>query len=241
MYDQLEILLELQEVDREIDKLEIKRKRIPIEIQALDKELEKRKEKINTKKASIEDLNKERRSKDRQLAVQGEKLEKYKIQRLSVKTNKEYSALESEITDLEEASSNIEDEILEIMITIDEANDDLKLANEEFKKNETKINIQKDKLLSEEAELNGQISVWYEKRKKFTVKITAAMLNRYENWRKRRNSSMVAIIQEQSCGECHINLPPQLINEVRKRKELHNCNSCGRILYWKDEEVEIEE
>jgi predicted nucleic acid-binding Zn-ribbon protein len=236
MYDQLPILLQLQEIDDEIDKLGSRKARIPVELRALDAELAEYRQAFQVQTDALEELQKQRRSKDRQLSVQQAQLEKYKSQRLSVKTNKEYDALESEIADLEEANSAIEDEILELMISIDEATDEIEVAGNELKAQEDLLKKKRDESLSEVKKLDQQIAQWNKKRGGFLGKVDPALMNKYDNWRKRSGSSLVAVIEGQSCGGCHLKLPPQLINEVRKKKELHTCNSCGRILYWEDEE-----
>ena len=115
MYDQLPIVLHLQEIDGEIDKVESEKERIPAELQALEAELAKHRGRFQFQSDALEELRKERRTKERQLGLQQDKLEKYKSQRLSVRTNKEYTALENEIAELEERNSAIEDEILELI------------------------------------------------------------------------------------------------------------------------------
>jgi len=236
MYDQLPILLQLQGIDDQIDKFESEKARIPIELRALETELRRYREEFQARADALEELQKERRSKDRQLSVQQTQLEKYKSQLLSVKTNKEYTALGSEIAELEEANSAIEDEILELMISIDEAADEIGLAKDKLKAQEGAYKKKRDEFLSEVKRLDQQIAEWNKKRGGFLGNIDSTLMKKYNNWRKRRGSSLVAVIEGQSCGGCHLRLPPQLINEVRKRERLHTCNSCGRILYWKDEE-----
>lgn len=235
MYDQLPIILQLQEIDSEIDKLENLKKEIPLELQALSAELAKHRQKLQAQSDALEELKKARRSKDRHLLIQQEQLEKYKSQLLTVKTNKEYTALESEIADLEESNSDTEDEILELMISIDEATDALESDERELKAYEGAFNKKKEELLSYTRKLDKDIAKWNNERSGYVGKVVPALINRYNNWRKRRGSSLIAVIQGQSCGSCHLTLPPQLINEVRKKTELHTCNSCGRILFWKDE------
>lgn len=240
MYEQLPILLQLQELDREISKLERKKARVPVELQALEAELEEYRAKFQSQTDKLKELQKERRNKDRQLSTQQTQLEKYKSQRLSIKTNKEYTALESEIANVEIINSGTEDEILELMISIDEFADKLEVAKDKLKAQEKVFEGEKDKLLSEIKKVGRQIARRNKKRGAFTKKIDAALLRRYDNWRKRRGGSLVAIIMGPSCGGCHLKLPPQLINEVRKKDRLHTCNSCGRILYWEREVIEPE-
>ena len=241
MYDQLPILLQLQDIDSEIDKLESEKSTIPVELAALENELARHRAVFQAKSGSLEELQKERRSKDRQLAAQQTQLETYKAQRLSVKTNKEYTALESEIADLEQANSEIEDEILEFMISIDEANDEIEVARNELKIQEKAVKEKQDKFLAESKKLGRAIAKWDKQRGAFLEKISDVLMKRYDNWRKRRGSSLVATIIGQSCGGCHLKLPPQLVNEVRKRNEIYVCNSCGRILYWEEEDKAPEE
>jgi len=236
MYDQLPILLQLQEIDDKIDKLESEKARIPIELQTLEAELAKHRAAFQAITNATEELQKERRSKDRELSTQQAQLERYESQRLSVKTNKEYAALESEITDLKEVISTVEDEILDLLISTDEAGDKIELAQQELKVQEDIFKKKRRKCLSEIKKLDTQIAEQDKERGAFVEKIDSALMSKYDNWRKRRGSSLVATIKGQSCGGCHLKLPPQLVNEVRKGLKLHTCNSCGRILYWQDEE-----
>ncbi len=241
MYDQLPILLQLQEIDDKVDKIKSEKAIIPADLQALEAELAKHKAAFQTRSNVLKESQSERRSKDRQLNTQQAQLDKYKSQRLSVKTNREYTALESEITDMEEANSNIEDEILELMISIDEAKNEIKVAKKELKTQENAFKEKEDKFLSEVKKLDRQIAKWNKEREVFLEKISPDLMKRYDGWRERRGSSLVTVIKGQSCGGCYLRLPAQLVNEVRKAQELHTCNSCGRILYWQDKDEVPEE
>ncbi len=241
MYDQLPILLELQKIDNEIDKIERQKAFGPARVKELDAEIEKYRLVFESKNSAFEELQKQRREKDRKLQLQQSQLQKYKSQRNSVKTNKEYTALEFQISELEDANSKIEDEIIELMINIDKTNDELDQARKEMEAQENILKKKKEEILSEIKELDRQIGEWNNKRVDFVGKISSSLMIRYENWRKRRGGSLVSVIEGQVCGSCRLTLPPQLINEVRKKERLYTCNSCGRILYWKDEDKSGEE
>ena len=36
------------------------------------------------------------------------------------------------------------------------------------------------------------------------------------------------------CNGCHMNIPPQLYNELQKTKELLSCPNCNRIMYFQN-------
>jgi len=237
MYEQLKILLELQEIDSEIDKLDSLKANEPAKLQVLESELSRYKENTETKHKDIEELQKMQREQQRQLALQQEKITKYKSQRAGVKTNKEYTALEVEINSLESDNSKIEENILNIMISLEKAEAELKLIQEEYKEQEQIFQKKKDTIITNIKKINHQIAILTKERTKFIKGINQSLMNKYENWRKRKKTAFVAVIEGQACGGCHLTLPPQLINEVRKKKEFLSCNSCGRILYWMEDET----
>lgn len=240
LYDQLQSIIELQKIDSEIDKLESQKALEPAKLHALESELSKYKAKSDSKTKAIEDLQKQKRDLDKKLLIQQEKVSKYKTQRASVKTNKEYTALELEISELEILNSEIEEEIIKLMLDIDNANEELELAQKELKAQEVVFQKKKQEILTKIKSLNKQIAEWNKNRNGFTSNINPSLMNKYDDWRKKRGGSLVAVIKGQTCEGCHLTLPLQLINEVRKKKDFHICNSCGRILYWIDE-VEIVE
>lgn len=237
MYEQLQILLQIQEIDSEIDKLENLKSAEPAKLRVLEAGLSKHKEKAESKNQEIQELQKEQRELQRRLGVQQEKITKYKTQRAAIKTNKEYTALELEINELEKSNSEIEEEILKTMESLDKSETELKKAQEEFHNQELIFKKNKISIITDVKKINKKIVEWKNKRAIIEPKISQILMTRYDNWRQRKKINFVAVIDGQACGGCHLTLPPQLINEVRKKRELLTCNSCGRVLYWREEEI----
>ncbi len=48
----------------------------------------------------------------------------------------------------------------------------------------------------------------------------------------------IAKLKDDFCGECGIQLPSSLVQRVKSSSQLQICNNCGRILYWKAENVD---
>jgi predicted nucleic acid-binding Zn-ribbon protein len=240
MYDQLDSLLELQNIDGEIDKFESQKASEPAKLKAFENELLKYTQKLDTKTQEIEEINKRRRDWDRKLAVQQAQLDKYKAQRTSIKTNKEYTALELEISELEKTNSEVEEEIIKLMLELDSAKDELETVKKDYQAQEAIFQKRKKEIIAKIKALNKQIALLTEKRNPYLSKISSPLMNKYNDWRKKKGGSLVALIVGQNCAGCHLKLPPQLINEVRKKRDLLACNSCGRILYWKEEVIVVE-
>ena len=49
---------------------------------------------------------------------------------------------------------------------------------------------------------------------------------------KGRNGLALAKANGGDCGGCHMQIPPQIINDIKRLNALITCDSCGRILYW---------
>jgi len=61
------------------------------------------------------------------------------------------------------------------------------------------------------------------------------LLSSYERIRKSyRNGLSVVGIQRDSCGGCYNSIPPQRQSEIRQRKKIIVCETCGRILVDSD-------
>ena len=57
------------------------------------------------------------------------------------------------------------------------------------------------------------------------------LLARYNGLKTRRKGFAVAEVRDGACGGCRLQLPPQLVAEVRRGDELMDCSYCHRILF----------
>ena len=62
---------------------------------------------------------------------------------------------------------------------------------------------------------------------------------RYEMIFSRRGGVAVVAVRGGTCQGCHMHVPPQLFNELKKFRDVRQCPNCHRILYWRPE-VEAE-
>ena len=52
---------------------------------------------------------------------------------------------------------------------------------------------------------------------------------------KRRNGVAMAEAKDGICSVCHVRLRPQVFNTVRRNEALMQCDSCQRILYYREQ------
>jgi predicted nucleic acid-binding Zn-ribbon protein len=232
-------LYELQKIDTQIQKLKEDKKSIPHQIEQLAFEFSKFEKQLKEKQDELEAMQKELRSKNRTLDLQQEQLKKYYPQRKSVRTEKEYNALEKEINNLQKKNSILEDEILELLIFIDEKTEELSKYQKISNAEKAKYENQSNELLSKSEYLSKQIAVWTEKRQfYYDGKIDSQLLATYDEWRTQRGKFLLALVIDNACRGCNMTIPPQTINEIRKGEELIHCGSCSRMLYLPEEQTE---
>ena len=117
---QLQQLIVLQSLDDEIAEHKKLLVDIPLQIDAGCTELEEKKKILSNAKEELDALQKER--KDLELAVQGENdhMAKAKTKLPAVKTNREYTAILSEVEAIKVKVTGLEDKELEIMEILEE-------------------------------------------------------------------------------------------------------------------------
>jgi CheY-like chemotaxis protein len=64
-------------------------------------------------------------------------------------------------------------------------------------------------------------------------KIDPKLLTKYDGIRKKRAGIGLVLVEDGTCQGCHIQLPPQLYNELQRGNTFECCPSCNRILFWR--------
>ena len=165
------------------------------------------------------------------------KVEKYKGQLHQVRNNKEYDALNLEIDHMQNTISQIKEEIStldlkkeKIELQIEENKDQLDALKEEFKK--TKAILEKSEMDSKD-----EMSTLTKQREKI-LDTQGDKKFRIEYDRVVRINKGVGVsrVENQACSNCYIQLPPQVIEEVKNGEKIISCPDCSVFLYWEDEE-----
>ena len=123
-------------------------------IKKLEENLFQKRKEIDDIKQKVETLNKKRMEKERYLEMEVEKIKKSEKRLMEIKTNKEYEALLKEIAFAKELNRDIEEEIVEIMDEIEEANKEIAIKESNF-------NIQKENLEKGKIEFKSKSIQWY--------------------------------------------------------------------------------
>jgi predicted nucleic acid-binding Zn-ribbon protein len=231
LQEQLRLLYELQQIDAEILTQHNKLKLVPLKIKKADERFQIHRQNLQEKRAQLVDAGKAQRTQTAELEMEGEQRSKYQVQLREVKTNKEYQALDKEISFIKVKEAEIEDEILSAMLRIDQLNEELAQQQKEFDAEQEKNNAQKAQYEQEAKDLKTEIATWQGKRQDFLHQIDPGLMGQYQDRFKRYRTGLVSLVVENTCGSCHLTIPPQTLQEVRKYDQPIRCGSCKLILY----------
>ena len=229
--EQVKLLIELQELDTEIFKIEAELEEIPEKIKAQDEAF---KEKFNNLKSLEEELKAfqlKRKEREGDLASKEDAIRKLKNQLYQVKTNKEYTVMEQEIARTKADASLMEEDIIKLLDQVDAHNQKIAKEKELLKVEEAKLNEEKAKMAEESKRLGAELNDLKSKRSALAEKVDKVIFSKYERIVNNKDGLAVVPIISDSCQGCFRVLPPQVINEVRMKHDLILCDNCSRILY----------
>lgn len=231
MSEQLEYLIRLQEIDTQLSAIKSEKDRQPLQLENAQRPLQVAQMVLEQAKAALDSDSKVKRQKEQDLQAQEERIEKLKARQSEIKTNKEYQAHLQELSAAQQDKGRLEEELLLLMEELD--NDKKQAIQQEQVVEATELELE-----SKERELAQQTLQLDQAQAKLSVErdgvlkqIQDKLLRDYQRLKTIRKDLAVVPILHGSCGGCHMNLPPQLVAEVKMDAQIHTCSHCHRILY----------
>lgn len=229
---QLSPLIALQKIDLRIADLKEQRRKIPELLEANEAPLRDAKRMLQEASAASEALGKERRSHEKDLEAHEDRISKMKDRAAQLKTNQEYQAHLFEVELANKKKGDIEEKILVAMERIEEiqrviANAQTKLTESEaqFAKEKATLDARSQTMGLELANLENQ-------QKQISGKVEKALLAQYNKLKTKRKDHALAPVKDGICLGCRLQLPPQLVSQVKRAQDVYTCPYCYRILYW---------
>ena len=231
MEEQVKMFVELQGLDGEIFDKKRLLDAIPGKIKELDDGLEQKSANLKNLEEESKKLQVKRKEKETDLASKEQTIKKYQVQLFQIKTNKEYTSLEKEIASIKADNSVLEDEIISLLDGVDEIKKKVSKEKEILENEKGKVRDEKKKIEDEKKTNEAEFNDLSNKRKEFVEKLDKNILSKYERILYNRDGLAMVPIIGGACGGCNMNLPPQVINEAKLKKDFTFCGNCARILY----------
>lgn len=237
MQEQLRLLLDLQEVDEAIAEARLKQKKLPEKVAAELAEYTEAETGLQEAERTLADLEASRRDREAQLEDQQAHMQRLKGRLKEITNTREYQAYIQEMDGVQRTIGKLEEETLTILADIETVGEQVAERRKEFDTHRKVYETERAKVDVDLAQLEKDVEALRAQRTERSGRVDATLLRRYERIASGMRRALVAI-QGGACGGCHMNIPPQLVSEVKRAGRVHECPHCHRLLYVPEQMAE---
>jgi predicted nucleic acid-binding Zn-ribbon protein len=227
-------LIALQDLELKIASLQKQASEIPGKNQSFENELQQIRADHQQRAAHAKELANHRRTLEGQVDLSRAKLSRLRDQLMSVKTNKEYTAMLHEIQLAEEQIRSEEDKILDFMEQMEVLEKELKVAERDMLKESTEIQENIRKSTESIPMLESELAKLREEKVRMELQIGADLLSRYRRIADARKGIALAEAKDELCSACHVRIRPQMYADLLRTENIQACDSCSRILFSRE-------
>ena len=234
MNPDLRNLIALQDLELKIASLQKQASEIPSKNQNFENELQHIRTGHQQRAAHAKELTNHRRTLEGQVDLNRAKLSRLRDQLMSVKTNKEYTAMLHEIQLAEEQIRGEEDKILDFMEQMEVLEKELKGAEQDMLKKSVEIQESIRKSTESIPLLESELAKLREEKVRMESQIGAELLSRYRRIADARKGIALAEAKDELCTACHVRIRPQMYADLLRTEIIQACDSCSRILFSRE-------
>ena len=223
-----------------LQKKDLRLIRLLREVQDIPKRKDDIEQQVNGFKRKLEETSDQRKKIEVKIneledetSLANDKITKYKQQQMDADTNEQYRAFVKEIGTVEEQIKEFEEQEIDFLEKLEDLKKSEQKYNNHLSEAQESISDELKELNERNNELNERLEQMKADRKLSAEKCDPLILKKYV--RILQNKKDIAVVQvsdtNNCCGGCHMQLPPQIINDAKNINKIVNCNFCGRIVY----------
>ncbi|GAB4150971.1 MAG: hypothetical protein Kow00107_01530 [Planctomycetota bacterium] len=235
MEDRLRLLVELQEIDREVLSLKMSLSRLPEEAKKRAAALQEKKDKLAKSEQAYQSLILDNRELEGEVNALNMQIMRSQERMLDLRNQREFQAMKSQIASLKADLKHNEDLTLELMQQIEVMKAQLDKLRSEIAEEDAAIagmmaQAERDKEAAKERMLNLKAE-----RDKLVRKIETPDYDIYKRLMRPPDFIAVSPVTEFNlCSACNVQIEPQTLNRLYIGREMVFCSNCARILYLKE-------
>jgi len=233
--EQVKKLVEVQAIDAEIYRIQRELKERPAFLEELKNKFEVKKENLKALEAKSKNELLNRKSLELELQTKEGEITKANTQLSSLKTNREYQAKLTEIENIKADRSLFEEKILISYDATDAINKEIETEKKVLSTEEGKYLEEKKQVDASVQEMGEQLKLLLNQRSQLLPAIEKSNLSRYERILENKVGLAIVPVAGNSCGGCFMNVPDQVVNEMKMHERLIACEMCSRILYLEED------
>lgn len=149
----------------------------------------------------------------------------------AVTNPKELQDRQQEAESLKRHLSTLEDRLLEQMMRLEESEQSYRQTQEELQRVELTRSAQHQELFEEREKLHGEVERLQGEREAALAGVSEKDLALYDDVRSRYGGRAVALVSDNACSACGMELARSIPQAASTGSELVRCPQCSRILY----------
>ncbi len=236
MQKTLNALIELQEIDMKLDRLNEERGDLPAIVNDFKNKIDQGNSSLISLEKELSDLKIEEKKIELEVKTSSTQLQKYEEQLYLVKTNKEYDAIANETETTKTKIDENENRLLEIAESIENIKNNISDLKKMLQKTQKELDESNEDLQAKISESSEEENILVQEKNIVCSILTAQQLSTYNRIREAKNGMAVVFCNGGICTGCFSFIPPQKVVEVKNMKKIFTCESCGRILVWNQNE-----
>lgn len=240
----LNSLIELEKIDREIARLENSKMEYPKKVTGMEAVLLEKKGILTAAEGKLETLLNDIRKCENALNDNKAALDTSHDRLNLVKTNREYDAILLEISERKEMIEKDRKKLLKHNEKKEDLEAEIAAANEALETETSELQPQIDDLKSKIGSIDEDIAEVEKERVAVEPTVPENFLSEYNRIRVNRKSGRtLSVINEKStaCGYCYQLLNARIHKGAQTSKDPLYCENCGSIVVWDDTKVVEEE
>jgi len=228
-------LIALQDIEKNIAALHKKVTEIPVKTSELQAAAARMKTAYDEKITLVKELANRRRALEGDVDMAQAKLSRLKDQLMTVKTNKEYTAMLNEIKTAETHIRDEEDKILDVMEETESGDKALNLAETEMRRECAAIDEEIRRANESIPVLESELEKLRGEKTSVETGVDPELIAQYRKIADSRKGVALAEARDELCGACHIRIRPQMYADLILTETIMFCDSCSRILFVREE------
>jgi predicted nucleic acid-binding Zn-ribbon protein len=227
-------LLELQKVDSAIDRLNSRLRDLPeqAELEALEEQLRSLEREAGETQAALNDVGIRQRRLDNEIDSIGQKIEmeQARLNSGDVSSARELSALAAEVDSLKRRRLKFEDDDLEVMEEAEVLEKQMSSLSEQIDELRAAVDSTAKRRDEASRQVSEELETARPRREHWASRTAPDLLSFYDELRAAKGGVGAAALSGSTCLGCHMQLPAQEVEHLRKTPGVVRCDECGRIL-----------
>jgi predicted nucleic acid-binding Zn-ribbon protein len=159
----------------------------------------------------------------------------------SISTQREYEALDKEIRDASEKEQQYRKELQREERILAELDEQIRQSNSLIEQQEKDLAERRASIEAEVVEKRTQVAGLEQEEQSIIPGLDPEVLFKFERIIRNKGGRGIVAIKSGVCMGCHMILPAQFANRVRKGEDIVFCPYCSRILFYEESEQGEEE